>query len=97
MWGVVLFGALCSAGQARAASIDRGQKLYGAYCANCHGPNGTPVWPGTPDFKRSNSLVRPDSHLAAVIRQGRGAMPAYLGIIKEREMLDLIAYMRTMN
>jgi cytochrome c6 len=89
--------ALLVAAPARAASIDRGQQLYSAYCANCHGQNGTPIWPGTPDFKRSTSLVRSNSQLLAVIRQGKGAMPAYLGIIKEREMLDVIAYLRTMN
>ena len=82
---------------AQAASIDRGQQLYASYCANCHGQNGTPVWPGTPDFKRSTSLMRPDAQLMAVIRQGKGAMPAYVGIIKERELLDLVAYLRTMN
>lgn len=85
------------AGPTHAARIDRGQQLYGAFCANCHGQNGTPIWPGTPDFKRSTSLVRSDSQLLVVIRQGRGAMPAYLGVIKEREMLDLIAYLRTMH
>lgn len=80
-----------------AASIQRGQQLYASYCANCHGQNGTPVWPGTPDFKRSTSLLRPDAQLMSVIRQGKGAMPAYVGIIKERELLDLVAYLRTMN
>lgn len=82
---------------APAASIQRGQQLYASYCATCHGQNGTPVWPGTPDFKRSTSLLRPDAQLVAVIRQGKGAMPAYVGIIKERELLDLVAYLRTMN
>jgi cytochrome c6 len=97
MWSVVSCGAFLVVAPTRAASIDRGQQLYGAFCANCHGQNGSPIWPGTPDFKRSTSLVRSNSQLLTVIRQGRGAMPAYLGIIKEREMLDLIAYLRTMN
>lgn len=82
---------------AHAASPDRGQQIYTSYCASCHGPGGTPVWPGAPDFKRAGSLMRPDGQLAALIRQGKGAMPAYLGIIKDREMLDLIAYLRTLN
>ena len=89
--GVAIVGA------AQAASIDRGQKLYASYCASCHGQNGTPLWPGTPDFKRSTSLLRPDAQLVSVIRQGKGAMPAYVGIIKERELLDLVAYLRTMH
>lgn len=94
---VVLALGAANGNTALAASIDRGQQLYTSYCASCHGQNGTPVWPGTPDFKRSTSLIRPDAQLMAVIRQGKGAMPAYVGIIKERELLDLVAYLRTMN
>ncbi len=85
------------AGQAHAANPDRGQQLYGTYCANCHGDRGTPIWPGTPDFKRSASLMRPDGQLLAVIRRGKGVMPAYAGVIREREMLDLLAFLRTLN
>ena len=80
-----------------AASRDRGQELYGALCANCHGERGAPVWPGTPDFKRSAALMKPDAQLLAVIRRGKGVMPAYAGVIKDRELPDLLAYLRTMN
>ena len=31
------------------------------------------------------------------IRQGRGAMPAYFGVLKDRDILDVIAYLRTLN
>jgi cytochrome c6 len=93
----LLAGASLVGPPAYAASPDRGQQIYASYCASCHGSGGTPVWPGAPDFKRAGSLMRPDGQLVALIRQGRGAMPAYLGIIKDREMLDLIAYLRTLN
>lgn len=93
----LLAAAMLAAAAADAASPDRGQQIYTSYCASCHGAGGTPVWPGTPDFKRTGSLMRPDAQLAAVIRQGKGAMPAYLGIIRDRDMPDLIAYLRTLN
>lgn len=91
-----MLAAAC-AGAVQAASIGRGQQLYATHCATCHGQTGTPVWPGTPDFKRSAILLRPDAQLVSAIRQGRGAMPAYLGVIKERELFDLVAYLRTLQ
>lgn len=93
----LLAAATLAGPAADAASPDRGQQIYTSYCASCHGAGGTPVWPGTPDFKRTGSLMRPDAQLAAVIRQGKGAMPAYLGIIRDRDLPDLIAYLRTLN
>lgn len=83
--------------EARAASPDRGQGLYTRHCAHCHGETGKPVWPGTPDFRRTAVLLRPDAQLMAAIRRGKGVMPAYDGMLRERELFDLVAYLRTLN
>ena len=53
--------------------------------------------PGAPNFRRMESLMRPDMQLLAAIRNGKGAMPAYFGVLREREILDVIAFMRTLN
>jgi cytochrome c6 len=86
-----------AAGSACAADVQRGGALYTTHCAVCHGANGSPVMPGTPNFRRMESLMRPDLQLVTAIRNGKGAMPAYFGILREREMLDVVAYLRTLN
>jgi len=42
-------------------------------------------------------LMKPDLALAATLRNGRGAMPAYAGLLRERDLLDLIAHLRTLR
>jgi len=94
--GIALALAL-AAGFAGAADITRGGSLYSNYCAVCHGPNGNPVMPGAPNFRRMETLMRPDMQLMATIRSGKGAMPGYFGVLRDREILDVIAYLRTLS
>ena len=82
---------------AHAADINRGATLYATHCAACHGTNGTPVMPGAPNFRRLEALMRPDMQLLASIRGGKGAMPGYLGVLRDREILDVVAYLRTLS
>lgn len=86
-----------AAGSAGAADIQRGGQLYSIHCAVCHGVNGTPVLPGAPNFRRMETLMRPDMQVMAAIRNGKGAMPAFFGVLREREILDVIAYLRTLS
>lgn len=85
------------AGGASAADIQRGTSLYSTHCAVCHGSNGAPVMPGAPNFRRLEGLLRPDAQLMTAIRNGKGAMPAYYGILRDREILDVVAYLRTLS
>jgi cytochrome c6 len=80
---------------AQAADTQRGASLYATHCLVCHGANGTPVMPGSPNFRRMEGLMRPDMQLVTAIRNGKGAMPGYFGILRDREILDVIAYLRT--
>lgn len=82
---------------ARAADTQNGAKLYAQYCLSCHGANGKAGFAGVPDFSRSNILFRSDGALFASIRAGKGAMPGFLGILRERDLFDVIAYLRTLN
>lgn len=85
------------AAPAAAADINRGAATYGKHCAMCHGANGTPVMPGVPNFRRTEALMKPDMQVLASIRGGKGAMPAYFGILRDNEILDVVAYLRTLN
>lgn len=82
---------------AQAADISRGAELYGRHCAMCHGPGGRPALPGAPDFTRPTALLKPDTVLLAAVRTGRGAMPGYQGQLRDREILDIVGYLRTLR
>ncbi len=84
-------------GAACAADIQRGGTLYALHCAVCHGTNGTPVMPGAPNFRRMEGLMRPDMQLMTAIRNGKGAMPGYFGVLRDREILDVVAFLRTLS
>ena len=96
--GTALFGAfLLGAGSAYAADVQRGGTIYATHCSVCHGSSGAPVMPGAPNFRRMESLMRPDMQLMTAIRNGKGAMPGYFGVLREREIFDVIAYLRTLS
>ena len=82
---------------AHAADSSAGAGHYQRLCAGCHGSSGRPVLPNAPDFTRPTALLKPDLTLLAVIRDGRGAMPAFRGALRDREMLDIVAHLRTLR
>ena len=91
----LLIAALMAWPAAQAADTTKGAELYRLHCAGCHGGDGRPVMPMAPDFSRPTTLLKPDLTLLAAIRSGRGAMPAYQGLLRDREILDVVAYLRT--
>jgi cytochrome c6 len=74
-----------------------GADLYRQHCSACHGPGGRPVLPTAPDFTQQTTLLKPDLALLASIRRGRGAMPAYDGVLRDTEILDVVAHLRTLR
>jgi len=94
----LIAGALgAAAAPAGAADLANGRTLYGVHCAGCHGANGISVMPTTPSFARSEKLFQPDIALMTAIRNGRNAMPAYAGVLTDREIADVISYVRTLR
>lgn len=85
------------AGTAWAGDPQRGAELYRRHCIGCHGDAGRPRLAGAPDFTAPTALMKTDLALAAAVRGGRGAMPAYAGLLRERELLDLVAHLRTLR
>ena len=52
--------------------------------------------PGTPSFAQSEGLLQPDLMLLATIKSGRNIVPAFQGVLSDRDILDVIAYLRTL-
>jgi cytochrome c6 len=92
-----MFAAMAAPGPAQAGDALAGADLYRRHCAACHGGDGRPVLPAAPDLSRPTALLKPDLALLASIRSGRGAMPAYAGQLRDREILDIVAHLRTLR
>jgi mono/diheme cytochrome c family protein len=93
-----------------AAASHPGMAVYERHCATCHGPTGGADGPGAsalpikpPPFT-SGRLLNPlsDAFLATVVRDGAGAvglapqMPGFGRLLTEREIRDVVAYVRTL-
>lgn len=82
---------------AAAADVAKGAQLYKTHCAGCHGGDGRPVMPTAPDFSRPASLLKPDLALLGVVRTGSGPMPGYQGRLRDADILDIVAHLRTLR
>lgn len=82
---------------AGAADLARGSQIYALHCATCHGPSGQGGIPGAPKFNRGERLMQSDLTLLSTVRRGKNVMPAFGGLLRDREILDVIAYLRTLQ
>jgi len=87
-----------------------GRAVYERHCATCHGVEGRADGPGTaalpirPPAFTDGRLLNPltDAFLETVVRDGAGAvglapqMPAFGRTLTDREIRDVVAYVRTM-
>jgi cytochrome c6 len=94
---VVLLGATALPGIVRAADIGAGQMIYNMHCVPCHGVRGESVIPGAPSFARGDRLMQPDMGLMMTIKAGKNGMPSFNGILRDQQILDVVAYLRTLR
>ena len=79
-----------------AANTQQGEQIYRANCAMCHGTQGISTMASAPSFKRGVGLFKSDFALLNRIKNGKNACPAYIGILRDQQIFDVIAYMRTL-
>lgn len=82
---------------ARAADVFAGQRIYRVHCVGCHGIRGRPELPGAPNFARGDGLMRSDLAIMNAVAEGKRAMPGYRGVLTDEEILDVVAYLRTLR
>ena len=103
----VVLGAALSA---HAADAEQGKKLYGQFCATCHGQSGKGDGPGAAalnpkprdhtDKEYMSQLS--DDDLMKVIKNGGASigksplMPPWGASLKDDQIKDIIAYVRTL-
>ncbi|HJV25478.1 MAG TPA: cytochrome c [Aromatoleum sp.] len=82
---------------ALAASVIEGQQIYNQYCIGCHGVGGNSAIPNAPNFSRGERLMQPDMMLLMSVKTGKTVMPSFNGILRDQQILDVIAYLRTLQ
>ena len=103
--------ALCGPAAAAAGQAAHpGKAVYERHCATCHGATGAADGPGAatlvikPPPLTNGRLLNPlrDEFLITVVREGAGAvglapqMPAFGRLLTERDIRDVVAYVRTL-
>jgi cytochrome c6 len=83
------------AGAAHAGNPMKGRGLYEVRCAGCHGMNGSPQVTEVPNFKMGQGLMKSDQQMLTFVRNGKGVMPGFKGVLTDIEILDIIAHVRT--
>lgn len=78
------------------ADVFKGETLYRTYCESCHGSAGRGVMPGTPNFASGQALMQSDLSLFRSITDGKQVMPGFQGVLSQYEILDVIAFLRTL-
>jgi mono/diheme cytochrome c family protein len=94
---LALMGVLTAGGPAVGGGFDSGRPTYDRFCANCHGFDGVPNLPGTPDFTRGEGLMNSDPELIRAIRFGVRSMPGFDQTIDKEGLIDVVFYIRTLQ
>ncbi len=81
---------------ALAGNVFKGQEVYQIKCAQCHGQRGEGMLLNVPDFSRGETILKPEMELVMVIKNGKGMMPGFMGQLKEDQISDVIAFIRSL-
>lgn len=101
-WGLLL-AVICLTllsvlpGSALAADLVAGKRHYTAYCAGCHGVDGMSLRPQAPKLALGERMAQPDFMLVNTLKSGFGTHPSFLGILNDRDLLDVVSYVRTLR
>jgi cytochrome c6 len=100
--GFILFIALLLFCVPAVRAQGAAEATYKAKCAGCHGPDGSGSTAagkalGVHDFQSPDVQKETDAQLIDIISNGKGKMPKYADKLKDTEIKDLAAYVRTLG
>ena len=79
-----------------AGAIEEGRTIYGAVCANCHGPDGNQI--AGIDFSRGQfRRAYSDEELSGIVRRGIPGTPMPGTDVPEAQAARIVAYLRSMS
>jgi len=108
-WLITILLVFQDSGSIGAQNQAEGKKLYATYCSSCHGDNGkgdgpaSQAFPVKPGDHTNGTIVNnvSDKFLFEIISKGGGTvgkstfMPAWGNQLGEKQINDLIAYIRS--
>jgi cytochrome c6 len=97
-WGLAFALAFVPAAGAQGSA----EATFKAKCAGCHGADGGAKTPaaktlGVHDFQSPEVQKETDAELTDIIAKGKNKMPKYAEKLKDSEIKDLVAYVRTLG
>ncbi len=91
--GLLVAAAVLGIVAARAQSAaDAGRDVYTEHCATCHGERLSATG-AAPDLKLLGADQK--AHFDEIVRNGKGQMPAWEGMISDEEISRIWAYIRS--
>jgi mono/diheme cytochrome c family protein len=98
-----LWGCAGSSEAEQPGAVD-GRPLFDQACAKCHGADGSGGLPTVTNGPKPIDLrdaawqqSRSDDEIAAAIRDGRGAMPPFAGVLTPEQVAALARHVRSLR
>jgi len=87
---------------ATSSSMAQAPATYTAKCQMCHGATGMGDTPagkamGAHAFNSPDVIKQSNADLTAIIKNGKGKMPAFAGKLTDAEMAALVTYIRALQ
>ena len=71
-----------------------GRNVYSSKCSACHGDDGTRGLAGAKDLSTSTLS---DQEVTEIIKSGKGSMAGYGAILSEKELSQVVEYVKTLR
>jgi cytochrome c6 len=93
---------LVFASSASSLAQSSGADTYKAKCQMCHAADGSGNTPAgkamnARPFNSPDVLKQSDDELTAIIKNGKGKMPAFTGKLTDPQIADVLAYIHTLQ
>lgn len=82
---------------ASGGDLRQGEQLYLTFCSGCHGVNGISAYEHSPSFAFGERLEKGDAQLMRSLSGGSQEMPGWDGQLTRGELLELLAFVRTLR
>jgi mono/diheme cytochrome c family protein len=100
--GAIVIAVTVNSPDAFAASNDEGKSVFHENCSTCHGEDGTADTPvgkqlGAKNLQSAEVQKLSNQKIASIIKNGSGAMPPFKDGLSDKEVRDVLAYVRILG